>query len=201
MNCWEYIRKYQLENVVLPFIEIGDSNLVASTKRIVKARIRETELVRWRYTCMLYKGLDVYLNVVTEMKPIVWWKFVQCHPDYLSKAAAVVALMMDNQPKSLQTNFDSDICQLCVHRSIDSPVHVLFQCESLHTVRQYIYPILSNSMPPAMLDSFNSLSENGKMVFMFTGTGPEFYDVMKSIASFVYAIYKERKRMYDIFLE
>ena len=60
---------------------------------------------------------------------------------------------------------------------------------------------LINSMPPAMVESFNNLSMNEKLVFMLTGTDVEFYDVMRNVANFVYMLYKDRKRMYDIFSE
>ena len=68
-------------------------------------------------------------------------------------------------------------------------------------IRQAYMLRLINSMPPAMVESFNNLSMNEKLVFMLTGTDVEFYDVMKNVANFVYALYQDRKRMYDIFSE
>ena len=201
LSCWDCVRKYDLEDAVMPFVDLGDPKNVLSTKRIVKARVKEIEHDRWRYTCMLYPGLDIYLNVVSEIRMNAWWKFVQMYPHFMPKVSAVVSVIMNNQPRSMQCNFDSDICQLCVFRSIDSQSHILFHCEALHTIRQTYMSRLINSMPPAMVDSFNNLSMNEKLVFMLTGTDVEFYDVMKNVANFVYALYQDRKRMYDIFSE
>ena len=46
---------------------------------------------------------------------------------------------------------------------------------------------------------FETMTSDRKLSFILTGMNSEFYDIMKCIANFVYALYKERKRMYDIF--
>lgn len=199
LSCWDYVRKYQLDHIVLSFIENGDFDRINATKRFVKNRIKDYEISRWRYTCMLYRGLDLYSSIITEMKPCAWWKFVQHHPNILTQAASVVALLMNNQPRGLQCNHESDICQLCIDRTVDSSEHILFHCDSLDTVRQCVYPELLNVMPNAMRDCFETMTSDRKLSFILTGMNSEFYDIMKCIANFVYALYKERKRMYDIF--
>ena len=37
---------------------------------------------------------------------------VKCFPPVFKKAASVVSIMMNGQPKSSQCNFNSDICKL-----------------------------------------------------------------------------------------
>ena len=138
----------------------------------------------------------MYLSIVTEIRPVVWWQFVQSYPTYLKKAAAVVAVLMGGQPKGLQCNFNSDTCKLCTDHALDNPTHVLFDCKALEEDREVMSNLLLQSMPHAMSTSYVELSINRKLRFLLAGA-PDFYDVMKAISSYVYFLYESRKSMYD----
>ena len=196
LSCWKFVKFYKLENVVLSFINDGSHNRIENTKRLVKCRVREFECNRWRYSCTFYSDLDMYLSIVTEIRPVVWWQFVQSYPTYLKKAAAVVAVLMGGQPKGLQCNFNSDTCKLCTDHALDNPTHVLFDCKALEEDREVMSSLLLQSMPHAMSTSYVELSINRKLRFLLAGA-PDFYDVMKAISSYVYFLYESRKSMYD----
>ena len=198
LSCWECVRKYNLEDVVMPFVEIGDPKKVLSTKRVVKARVKEIEYTRWRYSCMFYGDLKMYLEVVTDIKPIVWWSFVQSHPVFNKKAAAVVSILMGGQPRGLQCNFTSDLCGICFQREHDDPIHILFVCDGLQEERELASQPLINSLPLPMLISYNNLSNSEKLKFMFSGVAKEYPSVMMCIANYIYALYQKRKLMYDV---
>ena len=198
LSCWKYVRVYNLDDVVLSFIDNGDSKRIESTKRFVKSRVKDVEYIRWRYSCSFYSNLDMYLDVVTDMKPTIWWQFVQSQPTYFRKAAAVVSVLMGGQPKGLQCNFDSDFCQLCNDRLYDNPVHILFVCTSLHDDRNALNVLLLQSMHCHMMQSFTNLPNVEKLKFLLSGTSKELYSVMRCTANYVFGIYKKRKELYDI---
>ena len=197
LSCWKFARIYKLDDVVLSFIENGDSKRIESTKRIVKSRVKEVEKLRWRYSCMFYADLDIYLDVVNDIKPIVWWSFVQSFPTYHRKAAAVVSILMGGQPKGLQCNFASTLCRLCISRECDDPIHTLFVCDALQEERNIIAQPLINSMPQPMLASYCDLSNEGKLRFFVSGVAKEYSSVMKCIADYIFALYQKRKLIYD----
>ena len=155
------------------------------------------EKLRWRYSCMFYDDLNMYLEVVTDIKPIVWWSFVQSCPTFHRKAAAIVSILMGGQPKGLQCNFDSNVCGLCVERDRDDSAHILFVCDALQEERDVLTQQLINSMPVPMLSSYCDLSNVGKLKFMVSGAAREFPSVMKCIANYIYALYQKRKLLYD----
>ena len=197
MSCWKFARIYNLDNVVLSFIDNGNAKRIDSTKRFVKSRVREVECNRWRYSCHFYSDLDLYLDVVTDIKPIVWWYFVQANPTYFRKAAAVVSVLMGGQPKGLQCNFDNVLCQLCTDRVGDNSYHILFDCTALCEDRNAVLLSLNQSMPAAMLQCYSRLSKYEKMKFLLSGMPNEFAQVMKCIANYVFVLYQKRKELYD----
>ena len=199
LSCWNFVKTYNMENVVLSFIDNGDSRRIASTKRLVKMRVKEVEETRWRYSCMLYSELAIYSDIVTCMKPLAWWSFVQVCPTYFKKAAAVVTVLMNGQPKYLQCNFDSDICKLCIERERDVPTHILFQCSALQDTRLLLSGPLFDCMPYAMRLSFTNMSSIEKLRFMLSGMSIEFRDVMMGISNYIFAMYKRRKELYDTY--
>ena len=166
LSCWKYVCTYNLNDVVLSFIDNGDSNRILGTKRLVKARVKEIECRRWRYSCMLYEGLSLYLDVVLDMKPIIWWEFAQAQPTYFKKAASVVSILMNGQPKGMQCNFNSDICKLCDARCRDNPRHIMFECEALSNFREPIYQCIIQSMPLPMLQGYIEMTTDGKVKFL-----------------------------------
>ena len=149
------------------------------TKCLVKSRVKEIEYRRGRYSCMLYDGLSLYLDVVSDMKPIIWWEFAQAQPTYFKKAASVVSIMMNGQPKSMQCNFNSDICKLCDARSRNNPRHIMFECEALSNFREPIYQCIIQSMPFAMPQGYIEMTTDEKVKFLLSGISKEFFGGMQ----------------------
>lgn len=197
LSCWKYVKMYNLEEVVLSFLDNGDSKRISCTKRLVKARVKEIEENRWRYSCMLYSDLNMYRVVVTDIKPLIWWLFVQAHPNLLKKASTVVSVLMNGQPKGLQCNFGSSLCKLCISRVRESPVHIILECDALQDVREPMSIAMCQYMPLAMRQCYIDMPKDEKIRFMLSGMSREFFDIMKCVASFIYAVYKKRKELYD----
>ena len=196
MSIWSYVVQYNFVSDVNNFIVYGQRCMLPEIKRKVKTRVREIELLRWRFTSFLYSDLSIYLDVVKHIKPILWWGFTQKYPQYTRRVSCIVAIMMSSQPKLFQCNFNC-ICMLCTERSADSPCHVLFQCARLNHVRTIYNHNIVNSMPHAMRDHYNNVSDNEKLSFICAGLPIEFSTVLKAIADFVFNMYKTRKTYYE----
>ena len=132
------------------------------------------------------------------MKPIIWWRFVQAYPTFLKKASCVVSVLMNGQPKYLQCNFNSDVCKLCIARCLDTPKHILFECDSLIETRELMYQSLIQSMPLPMFQDYNAYSMDRKLKFMLSGLSQDYFNVMKCVANLVFALYTKRREMYDV---
>ena len=196
MSIWSYVVQYNFVSDVNNFIVYGQRCMLPEIKRKVKTRVREIELLRWRFTSFLYSDLSIYLDVVKHIKPILWWGFTQKYPQYTRRVSCIVAIMMSSQPKLFQCNFNC-ICMLCTERSADSPCHVLFQCARLNHVRTIYNHNIVNSMPHAMRDHYNNISDTEKLPFICAGLPIEFSTVLKAIADFVFNMYKTRKTYYE----
>ena len=197
LSCWEYVKVYDFKPLVRSFMENGDKDMLAGAKRNVKSKITDIEHLRWRFSCMLYPGLLMYLNVVDVMKPISWWIFSQDQPHFSKRASAVVSVLMNAEPRGMQCNFESNICKLCHDRFADTFEHTLFICSALLNLRQRLYNDMTGLMPRAMRDSFEVLSNYEKLRFICSGTIKEFHGVMKGMANFIFFMYKERKKLYE----
>ena len=49
-------------------------------KTTVKKVIWQTEIIKWRISCMLYKELDVYRLSVHKLEMNAWWSFLKLRP-------------------------------------------------------------------------------------------------------------------------
>ena len=127
-------------------------------------------------------------------------------PCLVNKISAVMAILMGNQPRGLQCNFNNKLCRLCSLRDLDSAKHILFTCDSLGEYRNLKLNEIYYLMPIGMQNSFNELSTEQKLVFFLSGMQcdvliDEWTTVMIKICEFVYEIYRLRKTKYDMMLE
>ena len=83
----------------------------------------------------------------------------------------------------------------------DNKSHILFHCQATHYERSRNLGQVLHKMPQAMSNSYQTLSENEKLVFLLSGlksnSTAEWPDIYEAIARWVFAIYQTRKSKYD----
>ena len=186
----------------MQFIGDGNKDMLNTTKSKVKNMIFNLEIQRWKATCMMYSGLSIYMKCVKTINMHVWWSLARVRPYLTYKISAVLAICMGNQPRGLQCNFNRKLCYLCHQRQLDSPKHILFQCDAFEIFRISKLNKIIGKMPDAMKESFRHSSQENKVILFLSGLNCDSYidewsDVMAEICEFVFEIYRQRKNRYD----
>ena len=197
---WNQARNYDLLEF---FYNVMSGNLsdYKAIKMKIKGSIRLHDKYEWFATCILYDNLTLYTEIIRSVKMHTWWIVTQKLPHIFKETSSIMAIIMGGQPCKLQRNFDSKTCKLCSENSKDDLTHVLFNCLALSELRNLHLYALSNVMPQAMKNTFDTMSVNEKIIFMLSplhsGYIPEWNVIYIKIASFVQAIYKMRAKLYD----
>ena len=170
-------------------------------KKFVKKQVWDLEILQWKLTCSMYDKLNVYNRCVHEMKLHPWWMFVKFYPSFFKMTAAVISVLMGEQPRGFQI-YDKKKCEICRNNDIDCSFHVLFECRALDTVRSNLFSKVILSMPDCIKLHFESLVSQEKMRFLLSGFQQTRYvesyaELYKSTAKFVYFLYKTRYELYD----
>ena len=197
-----YACKYGLGNIFDSFINGGNSKDIESVKKHVKSVIFNHESQQWKASCLLYPQLNIYMHCVTNIRLHLWWSLAQVRPHYTRKISAVVAVLTDCQPRGLQCNIGRTFCKICNNRAVDDSLHVLLKCEALIIPRETGINSIIQSMPDNMKTSYSQLTDLDKIVFMLSGLKcdriiTEWAPVLFNICDYVYAVYTERKKIYD----
>ena len=169
-------------------------------KNKVKRVVWEKEKMSWKASIMMYKELNIYSRCVPDIKELAWWRYARKFPHIKNKVSSVVAVLLGSQPKGMQRNFKTKICQLC--GIIESPKHILFECESLSRVRTQLWNNILHVMPTGMVNDINALGADDKTSFFLSGMWSydfiqEWADIYHQIAIFIDAMYQERRKIYD----
>merc|ERR1712208_49880 len=101
---------------------------------------------------------------------------------------------MGGQPRGMQVNFERSNCSLCSIPEVDSPCHVLFECEGISATRELWWNKVINSMPSAMVTCANTMGYTEKLIFILSGLKceriiPAWSEVMINIGKFVFSSY------------
>ena len=119
------------------------------------------------------------------------------------KIAAVLAVLMGGQPRGLQCNVGKKLCGICSIRDRDCADHVLFRCSEMVDIREKKWTQVVNSMPPGMAACVEAMvNDNEKTKFVLSGLRCDYLIeewglILVNISEFVYAMYKNRKLIYD----
>ena len=177
--------------------------MVNETKIYVKKVIWNFETNRWKSSCMLYRELKLYMDGVMAIRMNVWWLLAKKRPHLTGKISSVIAVLMSCQPKSLQCNHGHKLCRLCQITVVENPVHTLFHCNRLGTVRTPLLENIIKDMPAPMADCVLKMNDADKFIFFISGLKCELFideweQILIQICNFVHEIYVHRKSEYSL---
>ena len=199
-SIFTYVKRYSMTHVLIDSLHSDNQGKIAYYKKMIKTTVFKYEACCWKATMFLLHNLPFYECSVLSIKLHPWWYFVKASPSYYRQVSSIVALICGSQPKFLQCNFDDKFCCLCCDRSIDTPIHILFECSSLDIVRNLYLGKVRLSMPLAMKNEFNNMTNSNKCLFILSAMNSKFcVDFMliyKSMSSFVFEMYRERYKLY-----
>ena len=198
---FEYAKTYGLLNKIKLCMLNNDFGTVGSWKRLVKDIIWRSEEVKWKTTCTMYKGLNVYRETVNKIEMHPWWMLEKLKPHLFKMISCLMAVLCGGQPAKKQSNFVSRLCKLCHLRARETPEHILFICPALEFNRSQLIMYTTNAMPNTMTEEFAQYNIATKLSFLLSGLRskftPEWENVYLSVLRFVWEIYETRKQLYD----
>ena len=84
---------------------------------------------------------------------------------------------------------------------IENTEHIIFHCTTLSNTRQENLSAILNTMPIAMVTSYELMTVNEKLIFicspLLSNYIPEWQGVYENIACMVYNIFAARAKCYD----
>ena len=202
-DAMQYVKFYGLTETIENCVRDGDWKQVTSLKSKVRKTISEYEARAWRSTCVLYRRLALYCDVIKERKIIIWWEFVRRCSGTFKRVSTVVALLCGTQPRGYGANFGHYArCQICTSYEMETILHVLFDCETLSEMRERVYGPLLNSMPIRMRQEYEAMDKSARLKFLLSGFlvdkyVPEWQDLYMKTSTFVYEVYKARRNRYE----
>ena len=201
-DIMKYVKYYGLSNIITKCKTSGTWKMLGNLKVIVKKTVLEYDERQWKVTNLLYRGLSLYRSTIKYRKLCVWWSYVQYRSDAFRRVSAVVALICDTQPNGYGANFGRNArCQICDLYELDSIYHIMFHCSSLNGVRDTHINELRRSMPTAMRNEYDQMSNQQKLTYLLSGLNsdkyvPEWQEVYYRISNLVFEIYKCRSAKY-----
>ena len=197
---YKCIMKYNLQHMLIEIVTSDYVNL-DQTKSKVKKIVWELETTRWKCTMLLYPELHIYRECISGPQMHAWYKYLDNHPYMYSPVSSVMAVLHGGQPKGIQCNFQSKYCQLCTLRARESPAHVLFECPALQETRHSTWPRLLRTMPTAMSESIQAISNDEKVRQIISCYGgsyiPDWNEIYTSTAQMVQKMYITRHALYS----
>ena len=103
--------------------------------RRVACSIWRLEIAKWKGTCLLYGGLQMYRSIVINISMHVWWRIASKIPYKLRQISGVMSILMNSQPQGLFCTRNRNRCPLCESVSSESIQHILFECLN---IKKYI---------------------------------------------------------------
>ena len=196
-----YFRKYGLCDLLRNFMITPHEVLPFTIKKYVKNVIMKAEENRWKATCLLYPGLNMYLQSVKSINVFIWWNLLKVFPHLSRQVAAVMAALMNAQPKGTFCNMYNN-CTLCNTRIIEMPVHVVIECTKLRDIRDIYMGLVRAEMPAGMIIEFDSMTNRDKCQFLLSGLRcqslhDEWNGLLAGISRMVLKLYSRRRTLFD----
>ena len=200
-----HVEKYGLQNHVQHCIINNCSGEIDKWKQIVKKAIWQTEVVKWKVSCVFYRQLDIYKESVNRIELHAWWSLLKLRPHLGKSVSSLMAVLLGGQPSGLQCNFSKSGCRICNSVLTDDCKHILLHCPGMTETRERNIELIRYNMPPAMLISYDKMNEYEQLVFLLSGLNSrstsEWPDLYEAIAQWLYEIYRRRKQKYMLLEE
>ena len=119
---------------------------------------------------------------------------------YLTKQiSSVMAILMGDQPWGLHTHYrNQPLCAMCSDRILDTPEHILFECNRLDELRSHHVSKVIGLMPVALKRDFMEFDIRQKTSLFISGYYCEsiigdWTQMFCATACFIHDMYVKRK--------
>ena len=184
---------------------LKSGHVMIDLKKMAKDCVISYENGQFKITCLLYRSLSLFTECVGEIAMWPWWVFGHKHPEFLVKVRCLYRILISQSCIKSDTAVytrSSRLCTLCQQRSPETAHHLLFDCDCFQDVRNKQWQCVYNVLPYAMLQEFNAMNSEVKMVYIASGLQcgyvDEWSDIYKAFINYCYAIYNCRRSLEHI---
>ena len=137
-----------------------------------------------------YKSIDLY--IYDNRKSLcIWWQYVKHNPSDTRKCMLIVRLLLNCYRLGRKR------CYYCNDHNLSSLPHILFECESVKTIRDELWS-KANIMNPNMFEAMDIMDTKSRCMFILNGFYSsyvnEWFDLYKHIVHFIFHVYQQYYR-------
>ncbi len=152
------IKDYGLGHEVKNVLNTGIIMKIDQWKQKVKEKVIEKEHLEWIATGLMYESVKEFKSLEVSIKTgWDWWRTARWDCKLLQDIKFMLNVLCINLK--------------CGHscKCSDQPsiTHILFGCVLITNTRGQMWSTVKNSMPPAMIASVDSMSQEEKVVFIY----------------------------------
>ena len=196
-----YVTRFNLVDTLRQCMYSDNSPRYNYYKSLIKRVVTDMEFTRWTVTSLFFYELPLFNHCTKKIELCVWWRFVKNVPSSFRQVSSVVSVVSGRQPKSLQCNFNSKTCSMCMDYARDTAQHVLFECSALIDIRHVYLSKLKFTMPLIMKNEFVNMDNRAKLYFILSGLECDFCTewicIYRAVALFIHEMYRRRKGIYS----
>ena len=193
--------KYKLNDFVLRACDGIHNMSYNRIKTELKKLIWNFEINRWKSSCFLYRGIEIYSTNVKSIEMHAWWWAAHESPHLVRKFAVILSILMSSQPVGMQYDLGKSHCSLCDTHNKPDAFHCIFECNPLKEVSQKELHHIKQCMPSGMQIDFDKMTASKKLDFLLSGFNVkytrEWKQLYETVAKSLTNVYKMRSHLFE----
>ena len=189
-NMLKVCIKYELLNDVIQAITNGHYIPLAEWKRKIKDIVSNRHMRCYKIECKLYISLDLY-NPNDRIS--IWWKYGTRNPKDLKKCMLILKLLLNCY------RLGKKRCNYCNDHNNSNLPHILFECHSVHTLRDHLWRRIGLNNQN-VFEAMNNMDTYSRCKFLLNGFNSDYvseWDTLYSdVISFIAHVYQQYYREY-----
>ena len=195
----ELARKLGLLTKLIDVVVKGSFYYKDEWKHLINDRCINYDKIHWELTCGLYKGMDLYQEVMPESYTGVWpwWMYCARNVNDIKRCSILLKVVTGDVSCFAQND---PVCKLCqsVCSGLSAKVLHVFECNITEQMRTEKWVDVEMVMPMAMIQDFNQYNSREKVIFIATAMGgyvPEWDAIYHAMLKYVEATWRHIKSL------
>jgi hypothetical protein len=195
-NMYKVACKYGLDKYIKAMLETGLIPPKIQWKQRVIESISKREYWTWKGSCLMYKKLHLYRDIIEGVKPTIWYNVCKKCPRTTRACKLIVKLISGESGLNENSgNFNRDrtkLCPLCKEGKIETVLHFLIDCKALEHERTQLWTCMLEDGRTDII--YMCDMERMKHVLGMKSLEPNI-NVLVTVAKTIQKMYQKRKEI------